>query len=583
MFHLRYLCAALPVAMMLLWPLAVHAEVIQRFAVDIVLHPDAAYTVTETIDYDFEKNRKRGIYRDIPVQYDRQGSEYLLRLKVLGVTDDQGRQRPYELSQVGDDLRIRIGDPKVYVTGMHRYVITYHVRRGINYFENHDELYWNVTGNRWQAPIREASATVNLPPGTPGEKVQTAAYTGYFGQRGKDAKETQEGSRIAWQVNRPLKPGEGLTIVVGLPKGILAPPSQIEAASDKVLDNLPLGLPLLSLLIMGTLWWRRGRNPGPIPSITAWYEPPAGLSPAEAGTLLDERADPRDVVPTIVDLAVRGYLRIEETERDHLLFFTKKDYRLVRAENPPDLGDLKAYERQIFNALFPDFRKEVLVSDLREKFYTTIESVQEALYERLTREKLFHGNPQTIRRTYLVAGSIAVFVVGTALSFISAFRWMSGRIMLLGFLSIGISLVLVYLFARSMPRMTRKGVEVVTKVLGHREFIERVHKDQIRRLLDKEPDLFGRVLPFAMVFGLAGRWAEAFEGLTIPPPTWYNGPSVSTGHWSVGDFTNDLGSSVHTMEQAFVSRPSSGGSGGSGFGGGGGSGGGSGGGGGGSW
>ncbi|MBI5379924.1 MAG: DUF2207 domain-containing protein [Nitrospirae bacterium] len=583
MFHLRYLCAALPAAMMLLWPLSAGAEVIQRFAVDIVLHPDASYTVTETIDYDFEQNRKRGIYRDIPVQYDRQGSAYLLRLQVLGVTDDQGRQRPYELSQVGDDLRIRIGDPKVYITGVHRYVITYHVRRGINYFDGHDELYWNVTGNRWQVPIREASAGVHLPAGTPTEKVQATSYTGYYGDRGKDAKEHREGSRITWQVNRPLKPGEGLTIVVGLPKGVLAPPSQIETATDALLDNLPLGLPLLTLLILGTLWWKRGRNPGPIPSVTAWYEPPEGLSPAEVGTLMDERADPRDVVPTIVDLAVRGYLRIEETARERLLFFTKKDYRLVRADKPPDFSALKPYEMKIFNELFPGSRKEVLVSDLREKFYTTIEIVRETLYERLTKEGYFYGNPRTIRTTYLVAGFIAVFLVGLVLFFISAFRWASGRTVPLLFLSLGVSAVFVYLFARSMPRMTRKGVETVAKILGHREFIERVHKDQIKRLLDKQPDLFGRVLPFAMVFGLAGRWAEAFEGLTIPPPAWYSGPSVHSGQWSVSDFTSDLGSSVHTMEQAFVSRPSSGGSGGSGFGGGGGSGGGSGGGGGGSW
>jgi uncharacterized protein (TIGR04222 family) len=575
---------ALVIGILLSIPPTAGAEVIQRFAVDIVLHPDASYTVTETIDYDFEKNRKRGIYRDIPVQYDRQGSDYLLRLKVLGVTDGQGRSRPYETSQAGDDLRIRIGDPKVYISGVHRYVIAYHVRRGINYFDAHDELYWNVTGNRWQVPIREASAGVHLPAGTPLEKVRTTSYTGYYGDRGKDAKEHREGSRITWQVNRPLKPGEGLTIVVGLPKGVLAPPSQFETATDALMDNLPLGLPLLSLLILGSLWWKRGRNPGPVPSITAWYEPPAGLSPAEAGTLVDERADPRDVVPTIVDLAVRGYLRIEETERDHLLFFTKKDYRLARADNPPDLGDLKAYERKIFNALFPDIRKEVMVSDLRQKFYTTIESVQEALYERLTREKLFHGNPSTIRLTYLIGGIVAVVVAGVGLTIASGLGGaMADRAIPLGFLAVAVSLVMVYLFARSMPRLTRRGVETVAKVLGHREFIARVHKDQIRRLLEKQPDLFGRVLPYAMVFGLADRWAEAFEGLTIPPPAWYSGPSVHSGQWSVSDFTSDLGSSVHTMEQAFVSRPSSGGSGGSGFGGGGGSGGGSGGGGGGSW
>jgi uncharacterized membrane protein YgcG len=305
---------------------------------------------------------------------------------------------------------------------------------------------------------------------------------------------------------------------------------------------------------------------------------------------VDERADPRDVVPTIVDLAVRGYLRIEEVDRDHLLFFTKKDYRLVRTElpsdteHPPDLGDLKAYERQIFNALFSDIRKEVMVSDLRQKFYTTIESVQEALYERLAKEKLFHGNPRTIRLTYLIGGIVAVVAAGISLTIASGLGGTGAdRAVPLGFLAVAVSLVVVYLFARSMPRMTRKGVETAAKVLGHREFIERVHKDQILRLLEKQPDLFGRVLPYAMVFGLADRWAEAFEGLTIPPPAWYSGPSVHSGQWSVSDFTSDLGRSVHTMEQAFVSRPSSGGSGGSGFSGGGGSGGGFGGGGGGSW
>ena len=208
---------------------------------------------------------------------------------------------------------------KIYVPGAtdsrHTLLLHYRVLNGLRYFNDHDELYWNVTGTEWDVPIGSASAHVVLPAGVTG--VHAAQYTGAYGSRAQDAQVEILGSNVTVQTSRPLAFREGLTLIVGWDKGFVRQPTQSDFIVQFLRSNWPLFAPVVVFLAMFWLWFTRGRDPQ-VGSVAVQYEPPAGLTPGEVGTLVDEEADMRDITASIVDLAVRGYLTIEERPQQYL-------------------------------------------------------------------------------------------------------------------------------------------------------------------------------------------------------------------------------------------------------------------------
>ena len=182
-------------------------------------------------------------------------------------------------------------------------VFTYRVENGLRFFENHDELYWNATGLEWDIPVGNATAEVVLPAGVTG--VRVTAYTGAYGSRDGEVAVQSDGSTLRFGTVEPLGYREGMTLVVGWDPGVVDRPGALARALDFVMANSLLLLPLLSLVGMWRHWRRLGRDPE-LGSIAPRYRPPEGLSPGEAGTLVDNRPDMRDVAATIVDLAVRA-------------------------------------------------------------------------------------------------------------------------------------------------------------------------------------------------------------------------------------------------------------------------------------
>jgi hypothetical protein len=291
------------------------------------------------------------------------------------------------------------------------------------------------------------------------------------------------------------------------------------------------------------------------------------------GTVVDERADLDDVTSTIVDLAIRGWLTIEELETTTLLFFSNTDYRLRRQNPEPSGQSLKPHERELMAGLFAS-GDDMRISDLREKFYRHLPIIRSYLYETLSSDAgLFNGRPDTTRNGWLIlGGAIAVggFLAHVALSPLGV-----GAIMLSG--------VIVALAANAMPQRTRKGREAYEQIMGFKEFLSRVEADRLERLGGRTSTTFEKFLPLAIVLGVADRWAQAFAGIYTVPPTWYHG-NFDGGAFQPSNLVQNVGRSLDTMGRALAATPpSSSGSGSSGFGGGGSSGGGFGGGGGGSW
>ena len=536
---------------------AASAERVRSWDSEIYLEAQDAFGVIERIQWDFEGAPHHGILRVIPVAYGRgRAADYQIRLEVSEVTDADGRPWPWQTRTSGSALEIRIGDPDRTVSGVEDYWIHYRVERGILFFPDHDELYWNATGNQVDVPVDRASATVYLPGGLAPADVQQLCFTGPQGSLAQDCKAKSGVNAIGFEATQALRPREGLSVVVGLPKGVIREPTPWERWIARARDYLSpwLALPLVVLATLVGLWRTQGRDPELGAAVPVRYEPPAGLSPAEVGTVLDERADLVDVTATLIDLAVRGYLRIEEIESTGLLFLRDQDWRLVKLR---DGGDLRAHESLLFACLF-EAREQVTVSQLRNRFYVHLPAIRDAIYDTVSRgSRFFPTSPEKVRRAWAAVG-IAALVIGAIL-------WT--RAAPVPGAALGVSGGLLLLFSRVMPRRTRRGREVYEEIRGFQEFVERVDKDRLERLGGRTADRFERVLPYALVLGAADAWAEAFADLASEPPRWYAGRSGAPYHPRL--FVNQLGSSLGTIGRAMASAPRGSGSGRSGFGGGG--------------
>jgi len=278
----------------------------------------------------------------------------------------------------------------------------------------------------------------------------------------------------------------------------------------------------------------------------------------------------------IIDLAVRGYLKIEQLTSQKLLFFSNRDYRFeLLKEFKADPG-LKNHEQQFLTGIFGSGSpgNTVTLSSLKNKFYVHLPKIRNSLYQLLSKRGYFYGRPDRIRGSYRAVG-LGLLVAGFFLMGILR-RW---EALVLLSASGGV----IAAFSTVMPRLTTRGVRMVHQILGLKEFITRVEKDRLKRMTDENPALFDEVLPFAMVLGVADEWAEAFRDLYREPPAWFASPYYLPGTFYTAMLVSDIGQATKTMGSTFASAPSQAGKGGSGFGGGGFGGGGFGGGGGGAW
>ncbi|HSC29030.1 MAG TPA: DUF2207 domain-containing protein [Vicinamibacterales bacterium] len=542
--------------------------VIERFNATVDIGADGTIVVEETIVPRFTGSWN-GIYRTIPVQYRTpQGLNYTLRLDVEAVTDGEGAPLKYESSRERHYRKLKIWVPGA--RDATRIVkLRYRVPNGLKFFEEHDELYWNVTGDEWEVPIESASARVRLPEGVVG--VRATAFRGAYGST-QQAEVTIDPAEVHVAAIRGLGFREGLTVVVGWNPGVVHRPTAIEKTTNLVYSNLPLAIPPLVLIGMFYLWRARGRDPELAP-IATQYEPPEKMSPAELGTLVDGKPDMRDLTATIVDLAVRGYVHIEEIESSSFLgLFSNKDFRFTLKKPRGEWSALRSHERDMLRAVFAGAADSVELSDLKNKFYKHLPGLRNDLYGMLVHRGYYTGRPDRVRMLYMIGGAVLGVVIAVASAgLMTALGMQPGAGVAAGILS-GI---IIAFFGWFMPSRTVSGTRELEKVLGFQEFLTRVESDRLDRIV-KTPQMFEAFLPYAMALGVEDNWAKAFEGIYQQPPQWYSGPGgVHTFRPST--FTSSLGRMSSQAATVMASAPrSSGGSGfsggssGGGFGGGGG-------------
>ncbi len=542
----------------LLMPNAVFAdsELIRNFDIQIVAHKDGSFSVKETILYDFGEAVRHGIYRTIPTV---SSVGKLYRENNITFTEifRDGQNESFSVNTGNNQVSAKIGDPNQTITGAHTYIISYDVKNGIgSNYPDHDEIYWNVTGNEWKIPILSASAAITTDFGVLPNQV--TCFTGSGGSKEQNCKYAPAPPFNPITTTAPLNPSQGFTVVAGFPvntfpKSLLSkmPPAD---SSDKIVlfTRLYLGVAagfnfiLAPGLFIWYLKYKRKKRFGPV---SVNFDLPKDLkggriTPAEAGIIDNAKLDRDDVVATIFDLAIRKYIKIEQIKNKKVLgiFGGGNDFNILKLKAYSDAG---AFEKVLLERLFKD-GNEVTISSLKTDFYETFQDLEKEIFNSLVAKKYYTKNPKTQRGLLFAAGLIS-------LTF-------------LGFL---FSLILFFL-AYKLNGRTGKGDEIDFKVDGLKLFLKnmsREYKWQAENLYIVE-----KYIPYAMALGYIDDFMKQLK-IIYPnyKPNWYSGNMA---------FYAISSSMVNSMNSGFTTvAPSSS----SGFSGGGFSGGGGGGGGGGSW
>jgi uncharacterized membrane protein YgcG len=617
-------------------------ERILDFFSDISIQRDGSMIVEETIRVEAQGNRiKRGIYRDFPTTYeDKLGNSYRVQFDLLEVLRD-GSSESFHTENRSNGIRIYAGRKDHFLKpGVYTYTLRYFTNRQLGFFAQHDELYWNVTGNGWEFPILQSGARVQLPQYVAMDSMTVEAYTGPQGAKGDAYQAHIDSSGAAlFETTAPLAPREGLTIVTTWPKGVIIEPEASEQLNWFFADNrealIGFGGSALVALYFLLSWLRVGRDPES-GVIIPHYTPPEGFSPASMRFIRSMGYDKKAFSAAIVNMAVAGYLQIEES--------SDGDFTLRKTGNMPKLAP---GEGAIASALFGDGGSSI---ELKQRNHEKLGKALKAHKRSLRRdyEKIYflknrkHLTPGTILSVLVVAAgifslptleqkqivgfmavwlsgwSLGVFALltstyqswrdvvrsGSAGNFIKAvvsslfaIPFVGGEIfgigvmMLQGSFSLTLTLIMLLLlnigFYQWMKAPTLLGQKLLEKIEGFGNYLEVAEQDELnfKHPPEKTPELFEAYLPFAIALDVEQQWGDKFSrilathshGQAQHQPNWYHGRNWN--HNNFGHFASTLGSSMNAAIASSSTAPGSS----SGSGGGGSSGGGGGGGGGGGW
>jgi uncharacterized membrane protein YgcG len=539
---------------------------IEKFDDQVTVLPNGDVDVTETITFRFI-GHWNGIYREIPVEYvTPQEMNYSLSLKVKSITDGDGGKLRFESSRERHYRKLKIYIPGAQDTTK-TIVIEYTVSDALRFFEDHDEFYWNVTGDEWDVPIASATANITLPVGATG--IRTNVFTGAYRSTGKQAEAQVVGNGVEVQTTAPLGYHEGLTVAVAFDKGIVHEPTKVEQVARFLRSNWPLFLPIAAFCFMFWLWWTRGRDPRLRP-IAAQYQPPDQLTPSEVGTLVDNSVDMRDITAAIVDLAVRGYITIEEQDKSSMMGLVhNKDYVFHLKKSSAEWTSLKPHEQELLGGLFSgggQAGQSITLSDLHNQFYRYIPTIKNRVFDSLVGNGYYRRRPDSVRTGYIAAGLVVGFLGIWGAMPISNFLGMAPFPFIAAGLLTG---AIICIFGWFMPARTISGARTLEGVLGFEDFLVHVESDRFNRMV-KTPEMFEKFLPFAMALGVEKNWSKAFQNIYTQPPSWYQGGGYGPNFYPYL-FVSNLNTLSTQASSVMTSAPRS--SGGSGFGGGGGGGG----------
>lgn len=614
-------------------------EYIRSYHADIAVAQDASLTVTETITVNAEGNNiRRGIFRDFPLRA-RDQSDRLVEVDfdVISVERD-GEPEPYHTEGISGGIRIYAGSEDTWLEpGVHTYRITYTTGRWILRYPEQDELYWNVNGNGWQFPVRQISATVELPDGA--RPTETDYFTGGYGDEGKDARATVEGNVAQFTTTRPLGANQGLTILVGIPKGVLAEPTDAQLRSWFWRDYGAMfigGIGLVAVFLYYLRSWVAvGRDPEAGVMVPRW-DAPDGLSPALVNYVDNKGfsgAGWTALSASLIDLAVKGYVVLDDLKKSVVVRRTDK---AIAEKLPPGQASLIKSIGKPGETLTIDHANGERVQEIGSDFRGAIEKEHRGRYYKANGGYVIGG----ICLSLAVAAAMFVFdsfdedtfayvvVLAFIMGFAGAVAVNVGRglragasfisrlfsvlaLAFFGFVGISIFSTIIFavveelqepkqlaglvtagglfllnaLFFFLMGAPTPLGRKLMDGIEGLRTYLTLAEKDRLNMAGAPEmsPQHFEKLLPYAVALGVEKPWTRAFDAwlataaagaaATAYSPAWYHGGSPGGFSDRLGSFSSSMASTIAST----IPQPKSSSGGGGGFSGGGGGGGGGGG------
>jgi uncharacterized membrane protein YgcG len=543
---------------------------ITSFVADYYVSRDDAHVsqmaVREKIVAEFPSfDQNHGILRAIPQSYD----GHSLELSVQSVKKANGEPWQYDTSDENGNTVLKIGDPDAYAHGLHTYIIEY-VVRGPATFEGGERLFWDVNGDQWPQSFGEVVARVHVPADIAGAvSGKSSCRTGVFGSEESACRVRTEdrgqGKVVTFETTRQLAAYETLTFSVPFAAGTFAPYTlSAEAVWHAVLIGVVIAVPPLVVLWIVVRHWRKyGRDAKGKGVVVPQYLPPKGVSVLGSSALWYQGFQPTAISATILDLAVRHYIKIYETG-EKVFGGYEYDVELVKAPT-----DLLPEEKRVVTLLFTDAIPGTRVSlkDLSKKLYEEAGNIGESVDEYMAAQKYFVQKPSKARMPFIVAGVIMIIC---------------GIVFIPYTLGLVIAGVVALIGGAIMVAPTHKGAELKEHLLGLKMYMKLAEAERLAVL--QSPDgrmtekvdvadkgqlvkLYERLLPYAVLFGIEKKWAKQFADLYDKPPEWYSG----TGAFNAAYFAGALTNLDTSMTQTF-SPPSSssGGAGGGGGGGGGG-------------
>lgn len=579
--------------------LASGAYIIKNYDVDVVVHLDNSYHITEKILVD-HASESHGIIRNIQqkgittylINGDWIDKKYSHKVENINISGHK-----FKASNSGDYKSIKIGDKAEYVSGEVEYLISYDYIIGDDKVTEFDEFYFNLIGTEWDAMIESASFKITMP--TNIEEYYINFTAGSFGSEESDAiLYSVSGDTITATLNQPLYQYEGVTVRVEMPEGYYTEIVQTFSMWDYF---YPIALGIL-LLLSVALFLMYGKGRKPVPVVT--FNPPDGLNSAEIGYILDGIADDKDIISLILYWASTGKLRFEIDDDDEIT--------LVKLSGISKKAD--SYKRDMYNALFKS-GDSIKLSELKN-FGDVVESTKIGVrnhFEYKSKNSIYTASSKTVSNLIKVLSILPVFLcvlklgidkpldIELNLILIGGFLFAIGLsflmfrisntitqwntltkkqrtarmilwilaafiasiififVIILAFGEIAmvllaiLSLILMTYLSTKCKRMTDHGYKLVNETLGFREFINLAEKDRLNELVQQDPQYFYSILPYAYVLGVSDKWCKKFESINVAPSKWIIFGS-DTYAWDALYYQRLLRQSMNTVEHTMSQR-----------------------------
>ena len=529
--------------------------------------PQGLLNTIETIELSYS-GQNRGILRAIPTKY--KGTD--TNVSVLSVSRN-GKPEPYVIYKENDNAVVKIGDADTYITGPHKYVITYEVENVVQFYDTHDELFWDINGDQWLQTFESVSVDVSGG-ALIDQDVGVKCFTGAVGSTSENCTIKTGANSFAAATTETLSAGETLSVVAAYKKGYFTPPKFWERHKNLIVLS-PLFIAQISVgRSLHKKWKRYGKDYKRLGVTAPFFSRPKGLSVMQSAYVEANKLTQKHISAAIIDLSIRGYLKITETKEG-------RKYRHSISLEKPLNNKLTADERKLITDLVgTSVGGSVNLEDRKYKLADTHKELSEMLDAKALQKGLYELSPKKAAgkvRGEIVAASILMFVSFLLLEYSKGVSIITGVLLMIA----------LAVYATLMTKRSVEGNIVVDHMKGLKLYLSKAEKERID-MQDavaaplslgvgrpkRDVKFFEKLLPFAIAAGVEKSWAKAFADIYSQPPDWYGGQWNS---FSTVALVNSIGKTSSAVSTSFSSPSSSSGSGFSGGGAGGGGGGGGGG------